>query len=130
MPLVSASSQQFCCCTVGVTFASSEGELEEPLLSSEDRSEEHGSFSDRDKPRGRSSRAHGQIDRALVPHSINRINWEELWRLLWANCCSSWSGIVGEQPVMDIASHKSMHGAHEAQFSVRKSIQMISKERV
>ncbi|BDA43952.1 probable engulfment and cell motility protein 3 [Coccomyxa sp. Obi] len=78
----------------GSTFASSQGELEEPLLSPEDRSEEHESSSDRDKARCRSFRAQGRSDQALVPHSINRVNWEELWRLLWANCCSSWSGIL------------------------------------
>ena len=38
--------------------------------------------------------------RALVPHSINRLDWEELWRVLWGNCCEGFAGILGEALVV------------------------------
>ncbi|KAK9916118.1 hypothetical protein WJX75_008858 [Coccomyxa subellipsoidea] len=81
----------------GNSKGSTSDQLEEPLLAAEDRSEDFGSAgqnADRNKARGRSYGSRERTDRALVPHSINRINWEELWRLLWGNCCSSWAGIV------------------------------------
>ncbi len=87
-----------CAHNAGNSQASTRGQLEEPLLTSEDRSEDHDSAvrePGNDKARGQSYRSQERTDRALVPHSINRINWEELWRLLWGNCCSSWAGIVG-----------------------------------
>ena len=90
--------------TVGNSKTSTSGQLEEPLLNSADRSEDYGSAAhntERDKARERSYGSHERTDRALVPHSINRINWEELWRLLWGNCCSSWAGIVGKKHTLN-----------------------------
>jgi len=65
-------------------------ELKEPLLGD-------------DADSTRTSEAHSQQhdsqmggSRALVPHSINRLNWEELWRVLWGNCCEGFAGILGE----------------------------------
>lgn len=65
-------------------------ELKEPLLG-------------HDADSTRTSEAHSQqhdsqsgCSRALVPHSINRLNWEELWRVLWGNCCEGFAGILGE----------------------------------
>lgn len=83
----------------GDSHASTSGRLEEPLLAPEDRSDDYDSASHSaggKSARGRPYRGHERSDRALVPHSVNRINWEELWRVLWGNCCSSWSGILGE----------------------------------
>lgn len=62
-------------------------ELEEPLLG-------HGEDSTSSPEAQPGSQQGGS--RALVPHSINRINWEELWRVLWGNCCNGFAGVLGE----------------------------------
>ena len=61
-------------------------ELQEPLLG-------HGA------ERTSSSEPAGSLpgsSRAVVSHSINRLDWEELWRVLWGNCCEGFAGILGE----------------------------------
>ncbi len=32
---------------------------------------------------------------ALVPRSINRIDWEQLWRVLCSGCRASWHSVLG-----------------------------------
>ena len=68
-------------------------ELQEPLLGQD------ADGTGRPEP---DSPLHGR-SRALVPHSINRLDWEELWRVLWGNCCEGFSGILGEASTLDCA---------------------------
>lgn len=80
-------------------------QLEEPLLGADtlrqDELPEPSASSSMAKSGAEGSRrqggGHEWGSKALVPYSINRMNWEELWRVLWANCCSSWAGILGAQ---------------------------------
>lgn len=62
-------------------------ELEEPLLGHD--ADSRGQSGDHEASRLGESRA-------LVQHSINRLDWEELWRVLWSSCCDSFAGILGE----------------------------------
>lgn len=72
-----------------------EDELEEPLLGRSSQGaktyEPSTSLSDDDGAKGK--RQHGSM--AVVPHSINRVDWEALWRVLWSKCCRSWSSVLG-----------------------------------
>ncbi|CAK0779165.1 hypothetical protein CVIRNUC_004709 [Coccomyxa viridis] len=71
---------------------SDSGEMEEPLLgyaagSASSSDSHHRSWGEQGGSRHEGSRA-------LVPRSINRVDWEELWRVLWGGCRDSLAGIL------------------------------------
>ena len=76
-------------------YFADEDELEEPLLGRSSpgaqECEPSTSYGDADGAKGNGQ--HGSV--ALVPHSINRVDWEALWRVLWSRCCRSWNSVLG-----------------------------------
>ena len=69
-------------------------ELAEPLLGYAADSTTSSDSNDQSRREQGGSRHEGS--RAVVPHSINRMDWEELWRVLWGSCRDSLAGILGE----------------------------------
>ena len=69
-------------------------ELAEPLLgyaaNSTTSSESH------TQSRREQGESWDEGSRAVVPHSINRVDWEELWHVLWGSCHDSLAEILGE----------------------------------
>lgn len=70
------------------SFAEEESaELQEPLLQTVDNVSDDEDYGD---PKG-----HQPEQSALVPHSINRLDWQVLWQAIVESCTRSWSSLWG-----------------------------------
>ena len=88
-----------------------ENEMEEPLLGY--AADSTSSWDSHDQSRREQGRSRHEGSQALVPHSINRVNWEELWRVLWGSCRDSLAGILGEgQKSLDLCQALKATGQH------------------
>ena len=86
-------------------------EVEEPLLGY--AADSASSWDSHDQPQREQGRSRHEGGQALVPHSINRVDWEELWRVLWGSCRNSLAGILGEgQKSLDLCQALKATGQH------------------
>ena len=93
-------------------------EVEEPLLG---YAADITSTSDsHDQSRREQGGSRHEGSQALVLHSINRVDWEELWRVLWGNCRDSLVGILGEGQKI-IGFCQALKGTGKWGESMRKS---------
>lgn len=77
------------------------GELQQPLLQTLEHPSDDEDFSE--------TKGHQREQSALVPHSINRIDWQLLWQTIIESCSKGWSNIWGACPLWMLHQALSCH---------------------